>query len=329
MDTLALRLRPLTAFGSPLLGDTLFGQVCWAVHHRHGPERLRDLLDGYTAGRPFAVVSDAFPDGFLPRPALPLSAYRPVPDADRKAVKRRHWVPLSALTQPLPDWLQVGLTDRDLLGPPVAGSVGQGRAQPSGLIVPHPQPHNSINRLTGTTGRIHFTPYTMMQRWHAPGVPLCCRVVFDPARIQAADIAALFADIGAAGYGRDASIGLGKFTVEPTVDLWPAQPQGNACLTLAPCAPQGLGFDQRRSFYEVFTRFGRHGDLAVHWGNPFKTPLLLARAGAVLTPLRMPDAPFIGQGLGGAGQLSKVLPETVHQGYAPCIQVHLPLENAP
>ena len=108
MDTLALRLRPLTAFGSPLLGDTLFGQLCWAVRHRFGLERLHVLLDGYTAGRPFAVVADAFPEGYLPRPALPLSSYRAIADADRKQAKRRHWMPLAALAAPLPDWLHHG-----------------------------------------------------------------------------------------------------------------------------------------------------------------------------------------------------------------------------
>jgi CRISPR-associated protein Csm4 len=324
MDTLALRLRPLTAFGSPFLGDTLFGQLCWAVRHCDGQERLRELLDGYTAGRPFAVVSDAFPDGYLPRPALPLSAYRPLPDADRKAAKRRHWIPLSALGVPLIDWLNEARSDRDLLAVDPRTPDG-----PSALVRPYPQPHNSINRLTGTTGRGDFAPYTLMQRWYAPGVALCCRVVHDPARVAADELIQLFSAIGQAGYGRDASIGLGKFTVEPFTESWPAQAAANACLTLAPCAPQGQGFAPQRSFYEVFTRFGRHGDVAVQEGNPFKTPLLLARAGAILTPPKMPAAPFVGQGLGGAGQLSKVLPETVQQGYAPCVPVHLSLENAP
>ncbi|MBV5310883.1 CRISPR-associated protein Csm7 [Chromatium okenii] len=325
MDTLALRLRPLTAFGSPLLGDTLFGQVCWAVRHRFGLERLNVLLEGYTAGHPFVVVADAFPEGYLPRPALPLSAYRAVAGADRKQTKRRHWIPLAALAAPLPDWLQQSQSDADLIG--LAGDATKPRHASPALTVLHPQPHNSISRLTGTTGRGDFAPYTLMQRWHTPEVALCCRVVFDSERIAVSEIRQLFEDIGLSGFGRDASIGLGKFSVEPLEQIWPTQPQANACLTLAPCAPQGLGFDSARSYYEVFTRFGRHGDLAVQLGNPFKTPLLLARAGAILTPSEMPRAPFIGQGLGGDGRLSKVIPDTVHQGYAPCIPIHLPLER--
>lgn len=324
METLEMRLRPLTAFGSPLLGDTLFGQLCWAVRHRHGTDRLAGLLDGYRRGRPFAVVSDAFPEGYLPRPALPLSCFQALPGADRKAVKRRHWIPVSALSKPVLDWLAHAQTDRELLAahqPEATPETGR-RAQ---LLLTHPQPHNSLNRLTGTTGRGAFAPYSLMQRWHAPEVALLCRVVFDPERLTADELVQLFADIGAAGFGRDASIGLGKLAVERLPNAtWPSQPQANACLTLAPCAPQGLEWESNRCFYEVFTRFGRHGDLAVHQGNPFKTPLLLARAGAILTPRQMPEAPFIGQGIGGDGTLSKAIPETVHQGYAPCIPIHLP-----
>ncbi|MCF7992149.1 MAG: CRISPR-associated protein Csm7 [Thiohalocapsa sp.] len=325
METLVLRLHPLTAFGTPLLGDTLFGQVCWMLRHRHGEERLTELLSGYTSGQPFAVVGDALPEGYLPRPALPLSRFDPVPDADPKDLKRRHWLPLSVLDLPLRQWLGHAYDDAGVL----AAASGPRADADASLMRLHPQPHNSINRLTGTTGRGDFAPYTQMQRWYATSVPLCCRVMFDPERLQAAELVELFADIGHGGYGRDASIGLGKFSVEHVPAVPRSAPIGaNACLTLAPCAPQGLAWEPQRCFYDVFTRFGRHGDLAVHLGNPFKTPLLLAKAGAVLTPATWSSPHFVGQGLGGDGRLSKVIPETVHQGYAPCIPIHLPPETA-
>jgi CRISPR-associated protein Csm4 len=109
---------------------------------------------------------------------------------------------------------------------------------------------------------------------------------------------------------------------------WPRPTDANAYLTLAPCAPQGQGFDPERSFYQTFTRFGRHGDIGVHLGNPFKTPVLLAQTGAVFSPCPAGEGPgvraFIGQGLGGNGLLSKAIQETVHQGYAPVVGIRLP-----
>jgi len=322
MDTLTLRLTPLSPFGSPPLGDMLFGQLCWAVRERLGESRLGALLDGYTLGLPFAVVSDALPEGQLPRPALPLALFDEVAGADRKQVKKRVWMPLDAVAAPLAQWLGHCRSERDLIAAAKSGDA----AEPTALMRLHPQPHNSINRQTGTTGQGDFAPYTSLQRWYAPGVALSCRLLYDPERIDADTLEDIFRDIGASGFGRDASIGLGKFAVARVHADWSGQASANACLTLAPCAPQGLGLDPQRSFYEVFTRFGRHGGSAVLLGNPFKTPVLLARTGALLTPREMPRQGFIGQGLGGAGLLSKVIPETVQQGYAPCVPIHLPVD---
>jgi CRISPR-associated protein Csm4 len=85
-----------------------------------------------------------------------------------------------------------------------------------------------------------------------------------------------------------------------------------------------------RSHWQVLTRFGRHGDLAVQGGNPFKRPVLLAQAGSVFRPETLdPARGFVGQGLGGVDKpVSTVMPETVHQGYAPVIPILRP-EVAP
>ncbi|NGZ07736.1 MAG: CRISPR-associated protein Csm7, partial [Magnetococcales bacterium] len=120
----------------------------------------------------------------------------------------------------------------------------------------------------------------------------------------------------------DASTGIGKFVVErlEPAEL-PNQKNSTAWLTLGFCAPQGCGLDPERSCYSVFTRFGRHGDVAAMQGRPFKQPVLLARAGAVLVP----EGPFvvrssIGQGIGG---ISRAMPQAVQQGYAPVVGIRV------
>jgi len=322
MDSLHLTLRPRAAFGGAIKGDTLFGQLCWAARNRWGEARLAELLDGYTEGRPFAVCSDAFPRGFLPRPALPLHRYAAPAEADRKAVKRRKWVPLEAMDEPVGEWLALSRSDSE-----VAADLGGGDR----LAEIHVQPHNSIDRLTGTTGGADFSPYTQEQHWFAAGIDLHLYLLVDSTRLPAEDAIQLMHDIGRTGYGRDASIGLGKFELlgEPTTAALPAQPGANACYTLAPCAPQRLEFKSTASHYEVFTRFGRHGDLAVHTGRPFKAPVLLAQTAAVLVPPSLPAQPFLGHGLGGDGSLSRApgFEGTVQQGYAPWIGLHIEEET--
>ena len=136
MSLYRIQIRPLTAFGSPLLGDMLFGQMCCSIAEQHGGDRLSDLLRGYKERKPFCVISDAFPSGYLPLPSLP-SFYWKLPGdmqsqemdgqigksgqeseyvAIRKELKKRVWIPLSELcgnSNPK-EWRNLAKTDKDL-----------------------------------------------------------------------------------------------------------------------------------------------------------------------------------------------------------------------
>ena len=329
MECLRITLRPLSAFGGAIRGDTLFGQLCWAALHRFGEARLRELLDGYTSGQPFAVCSDAFPAGHLPRPALPLHRFEALAEEDRKVVKARRWLPLEAVGEPVERWLAACRSDAEVASRLGATAAMGEAAAPARLAETHAQPRNSINRLTGTTGGAAFAPYTQEQLWFHADARLDLWLLIDPERLTRDEAERLVRDVGLAGYGRDAGIGLGKLAPEALVP-WTLHraANANACFTLAPSAPQGLGLDPGRSHYQVFTRFGRHGDRAVHTGRPFKAPVLLADTGAVLATAQAPSAPFIGQGLGGDGSLSNAIAETVQQGYAPVIGIHLGEERS-
>ncbi|PPD35716.1 MAG: CRISPR-associated protein Csm7 [Methylomonas sp.] len=322
MQAFRVTINLQSAFATPLKGDTLFGQLCWAIRNRQGEHRLTELLTGYTNGQPFAVVSDAFPEGYWPLPKLPGSYYDKIEGADRKTVKKRCWLPEQTVEKPLSQWLSHAIDAKALAGS-VCGSDAQSRSMHSALSEKYPQPHNTINRQTNTTGT-GFTPYSIEQEWFIPGIAWSIYLMLDTDRLNAADCKQCLEDIGNIGFGRDASIGLGKYSVTEFAETTlPAQADANACLTLAPCAPQDLGFDGSNSFYQLFTRFGRHGDIAVHQqGKPFKNPVLLAQTAAVFAT-KPPTTGFIGQGVGGNGELSKNLPATVHQGYAPVIAINL------
>lgn len=315
MTPLIVTLQPRTAFATPLMGDTLFGQLCWAIRHGWGDARLASLLDGYTDREPFLVVSDAFPKGFLPLPHLPARAWAGASNdpKERKALKKIAWVPLDIVSQPLADWQRLA-KDRQ------PDRVGFRRHT-------QPQPRNSLNRLTLCTGEGEgFSPYTVRQTWYGEEARLDVHLLLDEQRLTSAELAQALAAVGEAGFGKDANVGLGKFSVTaPAASALRAQPEANAWLALAPCAPQGCGFDAAKSFYKPFTRYGRHGDIAARLGNAFKQPVLLTAAGAVFGagPDENFARGFVGQGLGGRGTLSSVLPETVHQGYAPALPIRL------
>ncbi len=315
MRTYRFTLRPLSAFGTPLAGDTLFGQLCWTLRHQLGNARLNMLLHGYTSGQPFAVVSDAMPSGHIVLPHVPSGLWQPTDAADRKILKKKKWLPVSALAEPFGRWQAHAQSDAQ-----VAKQTERS------------QPHNTINRQTGTTSEGMFAPYAMSQLWFHPAIQFEVYVVLDESRLNLVELKAALAYMGQVGFGRDASIGLGKFALlgEVTHTQFAARAGANSVLTLGPCAPQGQDFCPVRSTYQVTTRFGRHGDAAVQSGNPFKRPVLLAKAGAVFWPEALDAAClFVGQGLGGVGNpVSTAMPETVQQGYAPVIAIARPVENA-
>lgn len=306
MISVNARITPLSAFGTLLKGDTLFGQFCWAIRNHLGESRLRKLLEGYTNGLPFAVVSDALPSGYLPRPVLPMHWFVHTDPSERKQAKKKIWLPMTQFDESITNW-------------------------PSHFVAPDeksrikalPQPHNVIDRRSGTTGE-GFSPYNMTQHWYADA-PLDIHIALDDSQLSLNELRSMLENMGAFGYGRDASIGLGKFRLD-ALQTQPIreQQQANAWLTLAPSAPQNLILDAERCFYQVFTRFGRHGDAAVHSGKPFKAPVLMAQTGAVLTPKTYETRSFIGSGLGGDGSLSNAVRETVQQGYAPVVGIRLP-----
>jgi len=324
MHCFSVTLKQLSAFATSFKGDTLFGQLCWAINNRLGETQLQQCLDGYHQDQPFAVLSDAFPEGYLPLPKLPSSFYQLPEGQDRKAVKKRAWLPDSQIQAPVEQWLGHAVN-----GAKIASTYPANKHKANiyyhSLSEQHPQPHNTINRNTNTTGEGGFAPYSVEQEWFIPGLRWTVYVLLDTDRLNAENCQQCLTDIGLFGYGKDASIGMGKYEIiEFKEHTLPAQSNANACLTLAPCAPQGKGYDSQRSYYQPFTRFGRHGDAAVHQkGKPFKNPVLLAQTAAVFTT-QPPVTGFIGQGIGGNGELSKTISGTVQQGYAPVIAINLP-----
>jgi CRISPR-associated protein Csm4 len=265
------------------------------------------------------VIADALPHGFLPRPTLPGNLLGFENDTKlRKLQKAKKWFPESVLTKPLDEWAQAALTESEMLEKlNLKGHYFKTEAQD----------HNSLNRQTGTTGKGKgFAPFQRQTFWYHPDIKLTLIVELDKDRLSVAELLEALQWIGLHGYGKEASCGLGKFEIElaPTQSKPATVEHPNAWLTLAPCAPQGLSWHAQRCYYQVLTRFGRHGDIAVHQnGGVFKNPVLMAATGAILSPKEANHTRgFTGQGING---VSKTINATVHQGYAPVYPVEMTL----
>ena len=339
MKLFEFTINPVSSFGTPLKGDTIFGCVCWQT--AHDPELveggLEKNLEVYHE-RPFAVFSSAYPklrEGetesyALKRPDLPLSMVFPRGEnelrqtlEERKEKKKKQWMLVG--TDLCVDILGGSYLSNSELAEKMKRqsrgsmkSTGTDVAEVS-FIAEFDQPHNTINRLTQTTGEGAFAPYMQRNFTWPPGISLAIFVLLDMETTGPDQITTALRRIGAFGYGRDASTGLGRFVVEGFREMpIPSDSNAIACYTLAPSVPEKDTFSD--FYYKPFTRFGKHGGGLAKCGNPFKNPVIMADEGAVLIP-RNPGVftkPYLGTAVTG---ISKEQENAAAQGYSlylPC-----------
>ena len=223
MQAYLLTLSPETAFGTPLVGDTLFGQICWGIAEQYGETLLEACLQDYTADRPFLVVSDAFPQNHLPLPTLPSAYWQQGEETDRKKLKKRQWLPETALTENSRRWQEKAKSSSEIALEFMQSNhkAKSGRDIAPPLICRHSQPHNSLNRQTHTTGAGgQFAPHESEQIWYAAGHSWQIYLLLDEGRLKKDELQQVLANIGLSGYGRDASAGLGKYRI---ISLHPCQ----------------------------------------------------------------------------------------------------------
>lgn len=339
MKIYEITINPLSGFGTPLKGDTLFGHICWQAAYNDTlfGKSIDKLLADY-ASTPFLIVSSAYPrlEGchVFKRPDMPLDSlfnFEGLGKADkiskRKEYKAKKWMLIKERINSLKD-NGLYVSDKDLFERMIktTSEATQRIIRKKGgksFTTDYSQSHNTINRLTGTTGEGQFAPYAVEQSVYAPGSELVVFAGiaegFTPEQLKTA-----LQRIGETGFGKDASTGLGKFAVSEVrennlVTLGSDNP--NACFTLSPCVPEKTSYTDM--FFTPFTRFGRHGDVLARSGKPFKNPVIMAEEGAVfvLKGTSRLNKPYIGTAVSGISKVENH--NAVTQGYSLYIPVRV------
>jgi CRISPR-associated protein Csm4 len=335
-----ITLKPTSGFGTLLKGDMLFGHFCWqAVYDPSLVEGGFKRQIALYPEKPFAVFSSAFPKlekeretiFALKRPELPFSFMLP-PQQDKaedmrqkKEFKKKKWMFVDENLY-LDIKSAAFISDNELLKE-AQRMLTQGtrrqmkKEETSEFMKIFSQSHNTINRITQTTGTGMFAPYAKDSLYYYPKTELVVFVLIEESATDIDRVIVGLKRIGNWGFGRDASIGLGRFELgEPNELPIPALSDSNACYVLSPCVPEKNAF--KEAFFSPFVRFGKHGDKLACFGNPFKNPVIMADEGAVFIPndKTVFQKPYIGQDV---TNVSKAMPETIVQGYAPYLPLKL------
>lgn len=304
LKTYIVKIKPLTGFGSLIKGDSLFGHLCWqAVYDPHlFGKPLKELLKDYDEN-PFIIVSSAFPvidkKIYLKRPSLPLFKLFKVREEEfvqkRKELKSRNYFALEIPLKPLDEI----------------------NYEKINFIAEDAQTRCTIDRISGTTGDAPFTPYTVDKIYFTCELAIFAGIRED---ITVDSLKEALSRVGKYGYGKDATVGYGKFEVleAKEIQLYAGSLNCNALYTLSPSVPKKE--EVKDIYFTPFIRFGRHGSLFAKSKNPFKNPVIFADEAAVIIPSQYNQTPYIGMSV---KNLSKAVPETVTQGYSLVLPVEV------
>lgn len=271
MKLFELRLRPTTAWRTPWSADTLFGLLCWACAREYGSQILdQEIIQPSLSGFPPFVLSDAFPRGWMPAPAIlresgALASYRKCHATDRagavKRVRKGRWI-----------------TDRGFR------AVQQG-SLPALEEFAMRDPIKHFVEINNQIGRNSSTTSDGGQLYHSSSMAL--RDVCDELIVYvrtthdySSRVYDLFQLLSETGFGADVTTGRGEFEVVGELEScskFESIPDPNASIVISTFQPKNG--DPIDGVWDARIKYGKVGpDFGL--GNVFKRPIVLLKPGA-------------------------------------------------
>ncbi len=311
-----------SSIGTPFQADTIFGHICWALNYREGEGALRDFLAAYDDTPPllvsdgFPVLGDRY---YLPRPATPaspkafgsVSASLGIDERDvatqrmfftaLKALEKKAYIETSALlshSDPLNmaalarDCFQLRLCPGSMAPADKACckcknwmecpalETGTDSSYKCEFDYPRqtdaPIMHNVINRWTCASVNL----FVQNEMFPSSGFHFFARVDEDVMGLNRLESCLRY--IEHSGYGRDKSTGKGALKNLRIEDYsLPDAAAMSAFINLSSAYVPQPG-ELKGGCYAVHVKRGKLGGGYVLKHSPWKKPVLMLKAGAVL-----------------------------------------------
>ena len=275
MNWYKAQIRLRSPLATPIMGDTLFGHVCWGIVRTKGEKELISFLDTCEKDPSYFAVSNAFPLDTLPIPILPASreaaATSPTQYGKKKKLKKRKYIPAQVLLN-----LKEALTMERL------NSILE-ESNEDLIFKTLSHTHNTINRITGTTlgptGLFNSEEIALIPQPNYTNLtPLVDVYIVSQESIDT--VTELLENGLRFGYGADTSTGKGWMEIKEVSQISILY-KGNRYLALGPFIPTNEERARISQFtYELFIRKGKVGPEFVDRTNPFKKSILLYREGS-------------------------------------------------
>ena len=274
MQIYKITIRFLNYIGTPLHSDTIFGHFCWIYRYIYGEKRLKeDILKNYETS-PNIIFSCGFPSGYLPRPMLAPVSLKELENLIKdepflkgleilKEVKKIKFAPVKMLEN-----LHKNLSAINV----IKSLLKEKKNSPS--VRPFTMLHNSICRLSGRVQEFYHMDYMIYENkepYFDIDIYLKTNIIVEKKIREAFEV------LGSYGFGKDKSLGAGRFKLLDVKKVSFPQ-EGNAVMSLSYFVPDnGL----KDGYYSLLTKFGKLGGHYAITEIPFKNPLILMEPGSV------------------------------------------------
>ncbi|MCK5826061.1 MAG: hypothetical protein KAG93_03440 [Desulfuromusa sp.] len=287
MDVYRYKIKPLSAFATPMRSDTLYGQLLCAAAEFDGEDGVTGLIQQFTDKQPPFVVSSAFPAGKLPMPVLPgikRSQFESLAGDDmfRKLSQQKEYRKKTFIA--VTDWRDVAGQMSSLklfqhyLNNKADSNIEPGYRSARTM-------HNSIDRNSNrviSEGGLYSDEANYFDADYTYDLYV--------KTADRANFERLFNHVATVGFGADASTGKGQFSfeIDESFDAALFNHQGNAEMNLSVC--MATETDQFIGTWNLFTKLGKVWN-GFGETNPFKKPFIAFTEGSVFT--RMADSNYV------------------------------------
>lgn len=282
---------------SKFQSDTIFGHVCWAFRYLYGEDKLEKWLKDYAESP--TLISNASPKGFAPKPVLAPLSYQTRCElsagneenselgkmgSDKKH-KKIHFV--------REEWLwecQSYLTSKtlylhlnELIKEKEAFKVE------STLVT-----HNRFNRNTGRAdeGGLYDTEEDFYILNEKENLEFWFYLKSETLSLK--KVEEIMNYISLTGFGADKSVGKGNIEITKIEEVDIEVPDKvNAFISFSNFIPAGSA--EINGYYKTITKFGKLGGDFSTGGNPFKKPIIMLEAGALIMADDFSEYKFYGR----------------------------------
>lgn len=312
MKLYKIKINPLSSWGTYPKGDTLFGRFCWQIVYDDGEKKLEEYIKNYETD-PFCIFSSAYPiinknnEEYIvfKTPSLPLKYLFEESEIrdDYKTCKKKKYI-IQKLTNNslMLDIKSEKLSDIDL------------EKKYKVVLREYESVHNTINRLTFMTGKESFAPYreTYFSFYGFNFVFFCL------SDLNKDYIKKEVENIGKIGFGKDQSLGYGRFDVIDVNEVEITSNNSNTYYALSPFITDVMDNNLAEIYFSPFIRYGKFGD---EFSDYIKKPIIMADEGSIIK--KELNNLYYGKGLSFDSFNKKI----ISQGYTICLSTNINLNN--